>query len=192
MTLQYILEELYGLTTGSELVNGVDVVLDTSIAYNLNVPSFVAGTGDYCTMFEPTASQCELDGTGKIVSALGEEIGDIPYTVFTSTSNFLKKNPEKIEKFMRALQKGYDYLMIATDAQLVSALKPSFTTTSDELIVSAVRNYIRIGAYADDFVLSQNSWNMLQTIMQHAGELEGTVAYTDAVNTEFAENVKQN
>ena len=67
-----------------------------------------------------------------------------------------------------------------------AALKPSFTTTSDELIVSAVRNYIRIGAYADDFVLSQSSWNMLQTIMTHAGELEGTVAYNDAVNTDFA------
>ena len=90
MTLQYILEVLYGLTTGSELGSGVDVVLDTTIAYNLNVPSFVAGTGDYCTMFEPTASQCELDGTGKIVSALGEEISDIPYTVFTSTSSFIK------------------------------------------------------------------------------------------------------
>ena len=143
-------------------------------------------------MFEPTASQCELDGTGKIVSALGEEISDIPYTVFTSTSNFLNKNPEKIEKFMRALQKGYDYLMIATDTQLVNALKPSFTTTSDELIVSAVRNYIRIGAYADDFVLSQSSWNMLQTIMTHAGELEGTVAYNDAVNTDFASAIKEN
>jgi len=192
MTLQYILEEIYGLTTGSELTGNVDVLLDTSIAFNLNVPSFVAGTGDYCTMFEPNASQCEIDGTGKIVSALGEEIGDIPYTVFTSTSSFLNKNPEKIEKFMRALQKGYDYLMIATDTQLVNALKPSFTTTSDELIVSSVRNYIRIGAYADDFVLSESSWTMLQTIMTHAGELTGTVNYADAVNTSFATAVKQN
>ena len=87
---------------------------------------------------------------------------------------------------MRALQKGYDYLMIATDTQLVNALKPSFTTTSDDLIVSAVRNYIRIGAYADDFVLSESSWNMLQTIMTHAGELTGTVDYANAVNTSFA------
>ena len=189
MTIQYILEEIYNLTT-SDTEGEAQVWLNTSIAFNMNVPSFVAGTGNYCTMFEPNASQCEIDGTGKIVSALGEEIGDIPYTVFTATSNFLNKHPEKIEKFMRALQKGYDFLMTATDAQLISSLKPSFNTTSDELIVSAVRNYIRIGAYADDFVLSENSWNMLQTIMENAGELDARVNYTSAVNTEFASNVK--
>ncbi len=185
MTLKYILEENYGLRTGDELGSDVDTIIDLSVDFSLTVSSFVAGYGDYCTMFEPSASQCELDGTGVIVSALGEEVSDIPYTVFTATSSFLKDNPEKIEKFMRALQKGYDYLMTATDTQLVSALKPSFTTTSDALIISAVRNYIDIGAYADDFLLSESSWNMLQTIMEHAGELSSRVNYADAVTTSF-------
>lgn len=190
MTLQYILNQK-GLTTGDEFGEGIDVKLDLSIAFNLTVSTFVANTGDYCTMFEPSASQCELDGTGVIVSALGDEVKDIPYTVFTATSSFLKKNPEKIEKFMRALKKGYDYLMIATDEQLVTALKPSFNTTSDELIVSAVRNYIRIGAYADDFVLSESAWSTMQDIMENAGELTTRVSHADAVNTEFASAVKQ-
>lgn len=188
MTLQYILNQK-GITTGDEIGEGVDTKLDLSIAFNLTVSSFVAGTGDYCTMFEPSASQCVLDGTGVIVSALGEEVSDIPYTVFTATSSFLKNEPEKIEKFMRALQKGYDFLMVATDAQLISALKPSFTTTSDELIISAVRNYIRIGAYADDFVLSETSWNRMQDIMENAGELTARVAHSDAVDTSFASAV---
>lgn len=185
MTLQYILEQ-HGLHPGDELGNGVDTVLDLSIAFNLTVSSFVAGTGDYCTMFEPSASQCELDGTGYIVSALGDEVSDIPYTVFTATSSFLKNSPEKIEKFMKALQKGYDYLMSATDQQLISSLKPSFNTTSDTLIVSAVRNYIRIGAYASSFVLKESSWNKMQDIMENAGELSARVDYSSAVNTTFA------
>ena len=88
MTLQYILNQK-GITTGSEFGNNVDTVLDTSIAFNLTASSFVAGTGDYCTMFEPTASQCEIDGTGYIVSALGDQVSDIPYTCFTATSNII-------------------------------------------------------------------------------------------------------
>lgn len=188
MTLQYILEK-YGLKPGAELGDDCDTVLDTTIAFNLTTSSFVAGTGDYCTMFDPTASQCELDGTGYIVAALGDEESDIPYTCFVATNAYLKDNPKKLEKFMRALDRGYDYLITATDAQIISSLKPSFSTTSDELILASVKNYIRIGAYADSFVLKESSWNKMQDILDNAGELKARVDYSDAVNTEFATKV---
>jgi len=185
MTLQYILNQK-GITTGASFESGVDTVLDTSIAFNLTASSFVAGTGDYCTMFEPTASQCEIDGTGYIVSALGDEVSDIPYTCFTATSDYLNNNGEKIDKFMRALKKGYNYLMTATDAQIISSLKPSFTTTDDALIIASVRNYIQIGAYASSFVLKESSWNNMLDIIDNAGELTNRVAWNNAVNTSFA------
>ncbi len=189
MTLQYILEEIYGLKTGAELGENVDTVLDTTIAFNLTTSSFVAGTGDYCTMFDPTASQCELDGTGYIVSALGDEVKDVPYTCFVATNNYLNSNGGKIEKFMRALKKGYDYLISATDTQIVSALKPSFNTTSDELILASVKNYIRIGAYASSFELKESSWNNMLDIIDNAGELKSRVAWNEAVNVSFARSV---
>ncbi|MBO5954416.1 MAG: ABC transporter substrate-binding protein [Clostridia bacterium] len=186
MTLQYILEEIHGLTTGPELTSGVDVKLDTTIAFNLTTSSFVAGTGDYCTMFDPTASQCEIDGTGYIVSALGDEVKDVPYTCFVATNSYLKKNGDKLDKFMRALKKGYNYLISATDTQIVNALKPSFSTTSDELILASVKNYIRIGAYASSFELKESSWNNMLDIIENAGELKSRVAWNDAVNNTFA------
>ncbi len=187
MTLQYILNQK-GITTGNEGEN-VDTILNTAIAFNLTASSFVAGTGDYCTMFEPTASQCELDGTGYIVSALGDQVSDIPYTCFTATSGYLKKNGDKIDKFMRALKKGYNYLINASDSEIISSLKPSFSTTSDELILASVKNYIRIGAYASSFVLKQSSWNNMLDIIDNAGELTNTVAWESAVNTTFATKV---
>lgn len=189
MTLQYILEEIHGLTTGAELTNGVDVKLDTTIAFNLTTSSFVAGTGDYCTMFDPTASQCELDQTGYIVAALGDEVQDVPYTCFVATDSFLNKNGTKIDKFMRALKKGYNFLINATDTQILSSLKPSFNTTSDTLILASVKNYIRIGAYASSFELKESSWNNMLDIIDNAGELTNRVAWNDAVNITFARKV---
>lgn len=186
MTLQYILEEIKGLTTGSELSDTVDVKLDTTIAFNLTTSSFVAGTGDYCTMFDPTASQCEFDNTGSIVAALGDEVKDVPYTCFVATNNYLKNNKNKLEKFVKALKKGYNYLITATDTQVIDALKPSFTTTSNELILASVKNYIRIGAYASSFVLKESSWNNMLDIIDNAGELKNIVDWNDAVNNKFA------
>ena len=189
MTLQYILEEIKGLTTGVELTEGVDVKLDTTIAFNLTTSSFVAGTGDYCTMFDPTASQCELDETGYIVAALGDEVKDVPYTCFVATNKYLNNNGKKLDKFMRALKKGYNYLINATDSQIIDALKPSFSTTSDELILASVKNYIRIGAYASSFELKESSWNNMLDIIDNAGELTNRVAWNDAVNNSFAVKV---
>ena len=188
MTLQYILEQ-HGLKPGAELGDDVDTILDTSIAFNLTASSFVAGTGDYCTMFEPTASQCELDNTGYIVAALGDEISDVPYTCFTAMNDYINKNSDKLDKFMRALKRGYNFLLVASDAEIISALKPSFSGTSDALIITPVKNYLRIGAYASSFVLKESSWNNLLNIIDNAGELTGRVAYNEAVNTSFAVKV---
>lgn len=190
MTLQYILERKYGITTGAEFGAGVDTVLNTSIAFNLTASSFIAGTGDYCTIFDPTASQCEIDGNGYIVAALGDEVSDIPYTCFVATDSYLNKNSNKIDKFMRALKKGYNYLINATDNEIISSLKPSFNTTSNELILASVKNYIRIGAYASSFVLKENSWNNMLDIIDNAGELSKRVAWTDAVDTTYALKVE--
>lgn len=189
MTLQYILEKIKGLTTGADFGDGIDVKLDTTIAFNLTTSSFVAGTGDYCTMFDPTASQCELDKTGYIVAALGDEVKDVPYTCFVATNNYLNNNSTKLDKFMRALKKGYNYLIDATDTQIINALKPSFSTTSDELIVASVRNYLRIGAYASSFELKESSWNNMLDIIDNAGELKSRVSWADAVNNTFAKKV---
>lgn len=188
MTLEYILTQK-GLKPGAELGENCDVVVDTTIAFNLTTSSFVAGTGDYCTMFDPTASQCEIDQTGHIVAALGDEVKDVPYTCFVATNEYLNNNGEKLDKFMRALKKGYDYLISATNDQIINSLKPSFSTTSDELILASVKNYIRIGAYASSFVLKESSWNNMLDILDNAGELSSRVEWSSAVNTTFATKV---
>ena len=140
-------------------------------------------------MFDPTASQCVENGTGYIVSALGDEVSDVPYTCFVASQNYLNKNEKKLNGFMRALKKGYNYLMNATDEQIINSLKPSFSTTSDSLILASVKNYKRIGAYASSFVLKESSWNFMLDIIDNAGELTSRVAWNDAVNTTFANNV---
>lgn len=190
MTLKYILDQ-HGLLTGDELGEDCNVVVDTTIAFDQTTSSFLAGTGDYVTIFDPTASSLDLNGTAYIETALGEEVSDIPYTCFVATAGYMKNNGDKITKFMTALKKGYDYLMNATDQQIIDCLKPSFSTTDDALIVASVRNYIRIGAYASSFVLKESSWNRMLEIIDNAGELKAPVAHSSAVDTTFAEATEQ-
>lgn len=191
MTLQYILNTQLGLKTGAALSDDVDVILDTSIPFELNTPSFISGTGDYCTMFEPTASQSVEDGDFYIVGALGDKLSDVPYTCFTASQKYLNNNSEKLTNFTKALIKGYNFVKNATDDELIEALKPSFRTTKDSLIISAVRNYLRIGAYASSPVLSNTAWEQMLEIIDNAGELKAPVSHSTAVNTQIAYNAQQ-
>ena len=60
MTLEYVVRE-HGLTPGE------DVLFDDSVDFSLMASAFAAGTGDYVTIFEPTASAMEMQGQGYIL-----------------------------------------------------------------------------------------------------------------------------
>lgn len=186
MSLQYAVEVVNGLPLGTG-ANEVNINLD--VAFNLVVGAFEAGTGDYCTMFEPTASEYVAAGKGYVVAAVGEESGEVPFTCFMAMRSYINKNEGQIEGFLRAVQKAYNYLINATDDEIYDALSPSFSTSTKSSIVDSVRSYIRIDAWKSTPAMTESSFNRLLAVMQNAGELDGTVAFNDVVDNTYANKV---
>ena len=83
-----------------------DLLLDNSIQFDNMTGAFLGGTGDYVTMFEPTASSVEAEGKGYIVAAVGEEAGEMPYTAYFAKKSFIEKNADMIQRFTNAVYKG--------------------------------------------------------------------------------------
>lgn len=188
MSLQYAVE-LAGLNIGTK---PTECNINLDVAFNLVVGAFEAGQGDYCTMFEPTASEYVAAGKGYIVASVGEASGEVPFTCFMAMQNYINKNEAKIEKFLKAVVKAYNYLINATDEEILTALAPSFTTTEDSIIISSVRNYIEFDAWMSTPVMSEEAFNRLQDVMENAGELEKRINFDDVVNNKYAENVMKN
>lgn len=185
MSLQYAVEKA-GNTVGTapEQCN-----INLDVAFNLVVGAFEAGQGDYCTMFEPTASEYVAAGKGYIVAAVGQASGEVPFTCFMAMQSYLNKNQSKVEGFLRAVTRAYNYLISATDQEIIDALKPSFSTTTDEIIVSAVRNYIDFDMWKSTTVMNKADFERLQDVMQNAGELQKRINFEDVVNNTYAEKV---
>lgn len=185
MSLQYAVEKA-GNTVGTapEQCN-----INLDVAFNLVVGAFEAGQGDYCTMFEPTASEYVAAGKGYIVAAVGQASGEVPFTCFMAMQSYLNKNQSKVEGFLRAVTRAYNYLISATDQEIIDALKPSFSTTTDEIIVSAVRNYIDFDMWKSTPVMNKEDFERLQDVMQNAGELQKRINFEDVVNNTYAEKV---
>ena len=87
MTLEYVLRR-NGLTPG------VDVTVDTSVQFNMMAGAFTGGQGDYVTLFEPTATQVEAAGQGYVLTSIGLESGEIPYTAYFANISWLEKNAD--------------------------------------------------------------------------------------------------
>lgn len=168
------------------LYDASNITLDTETSFAMQVPVFDANGGDYCTMFEPTATEYEESGRGYIVASVGEYSGEIPYTCFMAKPEFIKKNPEKIEGFLRAIKKAYIYLMTHTDIEGAEALVASFDGSTVESLSKAVKSYKEIDAWCSSPAMTQASYRKLLDVLNNAGELDGTIAFNKVVDNSIA------
>lgn len=178
MVLEWILKK-------NSLTPGVDVIIDTSIAFNAMAGAFIGGTGDYVSLFEPTATSMQNSGNGYIVMSLGEESGKVPYTAYCAKKSYIKENPEIISKFTKAINKAQIFVYENDAATVAETISEFFPDTSIEDLISAIQSYKDINAYALDTEFTKESFDLLQDIVINAGELTEKVNYFDLVCTEF-------
>lgn len=158
-----------------------DLNIDTSIAFAAMSGAFIGGQGDFVTLFEPNALQIEKQGLGYVVASIGELGGVVPYTSYSARSSYIEKNPEIIEKFTRAIQKGLDYVNNHSDEEVANAILSFFPDTSLNDLAGVIARYRGIEAWPTTTKFSSDSFYHLQEIMKAANELDITVKYEDLI-----------
>ena len=170
MTLEWVLKE-----------NGInpekDLNIDTSVAFAAMSGSFIGGNGDYVSLFEPTALKMEQEGYGYVVASLGELGGVVPYTSYSARKSFIEKNPEIIDKFTKAIEKGLEYVRTTNDEQIAKDILNQFPDTSLNDLTKVIKRYKEINAWPEKTKFTEKSWNHLQEIMLKANQLEKKVDY---------------
>lgn len=188
MTFEYVVEVQNNLPIGTG-ADKVELVKD--VDFSLTAAAFEGGTGDYCTLFEPTASEFVAAGKGHIVASIGADSGEVPYTAFMAKKEFLENNNELAEKFLKCVMRGYRFLTTATVSQIASALSPSFPGVSESSIVASINSYVSIDAWVSSPVMQESSFNKLQDIMENADSLDNRVSFNVAVDNSIATRVMQ-
>ncbi len=187
MTLQYVIEKIGGLTigTGEEEVN-----LRTDVQFANIATEFQTSDNEFCTLFEPTATTIANSNENyDIVSAVGDFSGKVPYTCFVAKDSYLKANPERAEKFLRAVYKGYLYITTEDSSKAALALQKSFTGMTVEELKIAVEQYTRIEAWCSDPGMTEESFNKLVEIINNATGENYAPVYNDCVTLTYAQNM---
>lgn len=185
MALEYAIKKA-GLTDGK------DYTMNYDVQYDLIGPAFEGGTGDFCTMFEPAASNMQKAGSGYIVASVGEQAGDMPFTAFMATQSYIAEHREQIDKFVRAIVKAMDFVTNSTAEEIAEVLAPSFDGTDLATLANAIQAYKDIGAYSTTPVMAKADFELLQDVIIDAGVMTKRADFDKLVDNSIAEALLQN
>ncbi len=182
MTFEYILNQL-------NIYDGVNVKLNYDVQFNLMTSAFISGTADYCTVFEPTASEYEKEGIWHIVASVGKQGGEIPYTSFIALQSFIKDNPNVIKSFLKALKKAHEFIDTKSNKEIAESIVKQFPSTTINSLETSIKNYKEINAWKKDMILTESLLDKMQNIMVNAKELDKRVQLNDIADNSFAKEI---
>ena len=180
MVFEYILKK-HGLDPKT------DLEIDQSINFGLTAAAFTSNDADYTVEFEPFTTTLESEGSGTVVASLGTESGYVPYTASCTKKSYMEKNPELIQKFTNAIQKGMDYVNSHSAEEIAKTIAPQFKETPVDKIATIVGRYKDQDTWKDDTIFEKESFELLENILEEAGELSERVPYEKLVTTQFSE-----
>lgn len=170
--------------------HNIDPQKDVNLVQNIDFANtsgaFVGGTGDYTVEFEPSATLIEEEGAGYVVASVGTESGYVPYTAYSTTKTFLSKNKELLQSFINAIEKGQKYVEEHTAAEVAEIIAPQFKETDEKTIAKIIDRYAEQDSFKTNTCFEEDSFTLIQDILEEAGELSQRVPYQDLVTTEFS------
>lgn len=179
MVLEYVLKK-------NGIIPYKDVNILTNIDFAAAPGAFAGGTGDYVALFEPSGTLLENENIGKVVASLGVDSGNVPYTVYMATKSYIEKNPELIQKFTNSIYKGQQWVATHSAEEIADVIAPHFKEMDRDSLIKIVSRYKSQDTWATSPVFEKSALDLLQDIIEEAGELDKRVPYEDIVNTEFA------
>ncbi|MBO5183826.1 MAG: ABC transporter substrate-binding protein [Bacilli bacterium] len=137
---------------------------------------------------EPSATQVENEGYGYVVAYIGEYGGSVPYTAYNARKSYIDKNPDTIQKFTNAINKGLDFVWNNDEEAIAKVIVNQFPDLTINELATMIKRYKDNDAWMKDTYFTEESFNHLQDIMIEAKELENRVPYEDLVNTTFSKS----
>jgi len=180
MVFEYILRQ-------HDIDPSTDLSIDQSIDFGSTAAAFAGGKGDFSVEFEPGATSLELEDKGCVVASLGVDSGYVPYTAFSAKADYMKKNPEVIQKFTNALQKGLDYTQTHTAEEIAAVIAPQFKETDSKTLTAIVNRYHEQDTWKENLIFGEDSYELLLDILSDAGELTDSPSYQDLVDSSYAQ-----
>jgi NitT/TauT family transport system substrate-binding protein len=176
--------------------NGIDPGKDLKLVNNISpaarTGAWIAGQNDFGIFLEPEASNLETSGSGHVVASIGQEVGQVDFTVFTSTDAYLQKNPAVAQGWVNAIAKAQKYVDRAPAADLARHIAEFFPGITQPELVRTVERYRKLHLWKTNPLVQEAAIESIQDMLIASGQLDKAkrVKYERVVIPTFANAAK--
>jgi len=149
--------------------------------------AFRGGHGDFFEQTQPIVEQMLAGGEAHLVASMGEATGPVPFTSYMTTPEFLRREPETVLRFTRAVYHTQRWLARQDAQTIAETIAPDFRDIDRGLLERAIERFKKQDTWAHDPVLRRPGFDYLQEILQTGGFTRKTHRYEDLVDTAIAE-----
>jgi NitT/TauT family transport system substrate-binding protein len=153
------------------------------------VAAFRAGEGDFLEQPQPVVEQLLAEGAGHLVASMGEATGPVPFTSYMTTPEFLRREPETVLAFTRAVHRTQQWMAAHDAATIATAIAPAFADTDPTIRERSVARYLGQGTWSRDPLLRREGYDYLERILISGGLIRRGQRYEDLVDTALARQV---
>lgn len=177
--------------------HGLDPDKDVKIVSNIGpaarAGAWMADRTDYAIFLEPEASNMEAAGKGKVVASMGQEVGQVDFTSFTTTDTYIKAHPEVLEAWTRAIYRAQQYVQTASPEDLVDHIRTYFPGVSDAELAKAINRYRPLQLWKQNPLIEERAMEKLQDMLIDRGLLkpDQRIPYEELVDVSFAKKAMQ-
>ena len=135
---------------------------------------------DVIQVFEPFASQAEIDASGEILYAASSR-GPAVYTSFISTRAKVAARRDEFIAVTRALAKMQSWLYAHNGKELAEVVTSFFFDVPQELLVRSLQRYLDAGLWARDPAMSRPGFKRLGSSFLSGGALKRSPVFENCV-----------
>ncbi len=149
------------------------------------IPAFLGGGSDFAQAFEPAVMKAVTEAGAHRVASVGVLMGDLPYTTYMASANYIEKNPAIIQGFTNAIHKGLVWTDTHTPEQIAVVIAPFFKDLPLTTIQAVVAEYKKNKTWSTDVTITPAGMDRMIDLMIDGEILKQRVPYEQIVNPKF-------
>jgi NitT/TauT family transport system substrate-binding protein len=153
-------------------------------AFGTLLPLLESGSVDMVCELEPNVSTAVKRGA-RVVYSFAKSYGDFAMTGVTVTEEFAQKNPQTVQRFVNALQRGIEFCR-SNPEECIAIAQKRFAGVAPDVVAAAYKNMLRDNTLPESAVMSADAWKRANQLRIDLGDLKSMDDATRSFDMSFA------